>query len=460
MQSAVLAALVSLMGFLLGWPAGVLCGLFQYRMRGVTLVILALPLLMPPILWAIGISMLRTRLGLQDGLPFSGLAGCVWAQSGLAVSLAGFAALLSVRGITRSQADAAMLGGGHSLLWQLSLRSALPASLSASTLGGMMALSDAGPGLLTGWRTTAAEILDAFSARYDFAESMRLSLWLALVAMALAVPMILHGASALDTAIAARDPNRAWHRTTSRSVGVAGSILAGVLACVVLLPLLALVLPLIGNTPLARAWQEVSRTASNTAIYGLGTGVLAMLLAWPLVRWTGWDAQRRRIMLSIMLALLALPSMLPAIGWIYLANTTPPSLDMLFRERLGVCIVLACRVLPVAFVILLRRWTAFSPSWNRAAAVHGVPRWTFFRRVMLPHQAPGFCLAILLGALLACGEINITLLLHPPGETSLPLAIFTIMANAPDALVAALCLLYVALVLPATLLVFQIGERQ
>ena len=38
------------------------------------------------------------------------------------------------------------------------------------------------------------------------------------------------------------------------------------------------------------------------------------------------------------------------------------------------------------------------------------------------------------------------LLLHPPGRGTLPLAIFTIMANAPEALVAMLCLFYAALV--------------
>ena len=33
---------------------------------------------------------------------------------------------------------------------------------------------------------------------------------------------------------------------------------------------------------------------------------------------------------------------------------------------------------------------------------------------------------------------------QPPGEASLPVAIFTVMANAPESLVATLCLIYVA----------------
>jgi ABC-type spermidine/putrescine transport system permease subunit II len=40
-------------------------------------------------------------------------------------------------------------------------------------------------------------------------------------------------------------------------------------------------------------------------------------------------------------------------------------------------------------------------------------------------------------------DVTTVLLVHPPGQSSLPLTIFTIMANAPQALVAALCLIYV-----------------
>ena len=51
-------------------------------------------------------------------------------------------------------------------------------------------------------------------------------------------------------------------------------------------------------------------------------------------------------------------------------------------------------------------------------------------------------LAALLAGLLATADVGTVLLLHPPGESSLPLAIFTVMANAPEALVASLCATY------------------
>ncbi len=65
-----------------------------------------------------------------------------------------------------------------------------------------------------------------------------------------------------------------------------------------------------------------------------------------------------------------------------------------------------------------------------------------------------------LTALLSAGEIGILLLLHPPGESSLPLAIFTIMANAPESLVAALCVIYLLAALPPILLVLLLNHRR
>jgi ABC-type Fe3+ transport system permease subunit len=53
--------------------------------------------------------------------------------------------------------------------------------------------------------------------------------------------------------------------------------------------------------------------------------------------------------------------------------------------------------------------------------------------------------SVLLIALLATADITTVLLLHPPGERSLPLAIVTVMANAPETVVASLCLVYVTI---------------
>lgn len=458
-QSSALAVAVAGLGFVIGWPTGVACGLFRFPTRGLLLAGLALPLLMPSFLWAIGLSMLRMKLGWGDGAPFSGLAGCAWAQGGLAAGLAGFAALISVGGVTRSQAQAAVLAGGYPVLWRAALRCAWPASLAAALLGGMLSLSDSGAGMLLGWRTAAGEILTSFAARNDFAEALRLCLWLALLALGMISPLLPQVAATLDAAVAGRDHSRIWRVVHCRFGRTVGLLLTAAVVCLALLPLAGLLSPVGQGLPFSRAWQEVTRTLGNTIIYGTGAGLLATAVAWPLVLLTGRGGHRRRVMFGLMLALLALPPVLPALGWIRLANFAPLSLDGLLRGRGAVCAVLAWRFLPVAYVLLMRRWSAFSPSWQMAAAVHGVPRWAFFVRVVCPHQASGWILSVVVCSLLACSETGVTLLLHPPGEASLPLAIFTVMANAPDVLVASLCLLYLILMLPPALAAIRIGRH-
>jgi ABC-type spermidine/putrescine transport system permease subunit II len=98
--------------------------------------------------------------------------------------------------------------------------------------------------------------------------------------------------------------------------------------------------------------------------------------------------------------------------------------------------------LPLAVIIAMRSIGTTSPSWANAAAVHGVPLRLYFGRILVPHLLPAMLLAALLCALIATADVSTILLLHPPGETSLPLAIFTVMANAPESLVGALCLAY------------------
>ena len=446
-----LAAGAMALGLAAGWPAGIACGLYQFSGRRLTLALLLLPLLLPSFLFAIGLSMLRLRLGLPDVAPFSGLAGCVWAHGALTTSLIAWGSLLAVRGISGSQADAALIAGGDTTLWRAALRLAWPSALAGALLGSAIAAGDSGPGVLLGWPTAAGEILAAFAARYDFAEALRRSLALGVVTLAAALTVAPSGLFALETAVTARDPSRAFTRRDSRRGRRAGLFACAVALIVCLLPLIGLLLPLLHASAFTRAWTEVVRTLRPTIFYSLGAGLIACGAAWPLAASAHRRDRCEHWLLVSMMALLALPPVLPALAWIRLANAAPAPLDAIVRGQFAVAIVLALRLLPVACVLALRRWSALPRTWRDAAALHGVPRTAWLGRIVLPHQLPGIMLALSLVAVLAAAEVTIVLLLHPPGAASLPLAIFTVMANAPEALLASLCLCYAAPVLLAAL---------
>lgn len=150
-------------------------------------------------------------------------------------------------------------------------------------------------------------------------------------------------------------------------------------------------------------------------------------------------------LLAGILLIIALPPSLGALGWIQLAGNAVPSNSIpYFAARLPSVSPWGFRFFPVATVFAMRGLgTAAAPSWANAAAIHGVSADLVCPESSRLMDGVAVLPAALLIVLLATADVTSVLLLHPPGKGSLPLAIFTVMANAPESLVGGLCLAYV-----------------
>jgi iron(III) transport system permease protein len=442
-NSMVVALLVVVVALVLGLPTGVLTALYEFPGRRVLLALTTLPLLIPSFLWAIGWSALAARLGSLATDLISGFTGCLLVLSAGAVPLVLLTAYAATLALSGSQVDAARLAGGEkTVLLYVSRHTATPALLAAG-LGGVLTLSDPGPGQIFGLRTAASEILTSFSALYDFPLAGRQCVALAALVLVVAAPLAFFTAPRLASEVMARQARavrRVRHRGTA---GVAVAALSALALTNTIAPLPGLTLPLASDATLLRAWGELSRTAGNTVLYGAGAGGIAAVLGLLLAVCAGRNDRLRTVCLGMLLALFSLPPALTALGLVQLATLAPAWADPLLRSRLTVCAALGLRFFPVAAVIGLRAWGSTSTTWVWAAAVHGVSLTQYLRRVVLPLLLPAGAVALLLVALLATADVGTVLLLHPPGASSLPLAIFTAMANAPEAFVASLCLVYI-----------------
>jgi iron(III) transport system permease protein len=443
LNSIMVALLVAVVSLVVGMPTGVLAALYEFSGRRVLLALTVLPLLVPSFLLAIGWSSLTARFKLTAALLVTGVPGCVLVFSAAAIALVLLVSLATTTTLSGSQIDAARLAGGErTVLVHASRHVATPALLAAG-LGGVLTLSDPGPGQILGLRTAASEILTSFASLYDFALAGRQCVALALLVLIVAVPLAFFSAPRLASEILARqsrNAQRVRHRGIAR-VAVTAFVFLVVIGTMT--PLIGLLLPLSNGNVLSRAWQELSLTTFNTLLYAMGAGVVAAALGFLLAVCVGRNAQLRTIVIGVVLALFSLPPALAALGLVQIAATVPPWADPFLRGRLTVCVALGLRFFPIAAILGLRAWGSTSATWALAAAVHGVSVITYLWRVLLPLLLPVSAVAMLLVALLATADISTVLLLHPPGERSLPLAIFTVMANAPESLVASLCLVYV-----------------
>jgi iron(III) transport system permease protein len=435
-RSVLAGVIVAAVSLGIGWPLGVRIGLTSFPLRRFLLVLLALPLLLPSFLIAIGFSMLWRG--------FAGAPAVAWVFACLGVPLVTFAALAATLTITRGQADAAVLAGGERHLFRLAMQAAFPLAGLAAALSGVLTLSDPGPGQIFGWPGAPSEILTSFAARFDRALFTQQALTMAAVAGMLSWPLIWKLAPEVAAGLFARDVN---HLSPARVPATAGWLLVTI-GIFTLLPLVGLLKPLLVKSwPIKRAWNEVTRTGTDTLLYaGLAAGI-AVAVAFALASAAGRSSSRRRWLVAAALALLALPPALPALWLIPWSG----------RFTLGVA--LALRGLPLAILFALRAIGSMPSSWADAARVHHVSRARFLAKVACPWCARWAFPAAAVAALLATAEIGTVLLLHPPGHGSLPLAVFTIMANAPEALVAMLCFFYVGLALAAAVLGQQIIRR-
>jgi iron(III) transport system permease protein len=435
-RSVLVGFIVASVSLAIGWPLGVRIGLTSFPLRRLLLALLALPLLLPSFLLAIGLSMLWRGLG--------GALAVVWVFACLGVPLVTFAALAATLTLTRGQADAARLAGRERNLFRLSLRAAFPLACLAAALAGTLTLADPGPGQIFGWPGAASELLTSFAARYDRTLATRQAVALAAVAALLAWPLAWKLAPEVASGLFARDVN---HPSVVRAPATTVWLFAAA-SFFALLPLAGLLIPLLAQPwPVTRAWSEVTRTGTDTLLYAALAAGISVVVAFALAWAAGRSPARRRWLVTAALALLALPPALPALWLIPWSG----------RVTLGVA--LAMRGLPLAILLALRAIGSMPPSWADAARVHRVSRATYLARISAPWCSRWAFPAAATAALLATAEVGTVLLLHPPGHGSLPLAVFTIMANAPEALVAMLCLFYVALALALAVAGQQIIRR-
>ena len=442
-RGMIVAAGAAISALILGFPSGLLAGLYRFPARRLLLAGIAVPLATPSFLWAIGLSTLRIELGLPRDSFLSGASGCVLSFAALGTPLVVFGVLLAVRSLPASHLDAARLAGGERAVLRYTGSAALPAALSACLLAGILSLADPGPGQILGFPGAATQVLVSFSALYDFELAARQCLVIAGIVLVAALPLVWFSARKLATGLLPRDTAFTEPRRWPPAVWAGPLLLGLVFLATVLTPFAGLLQPVLGRLWLDRISETVLRTGGNTLLYGLLAGTVATAMAAGLAICAGRAASLRGALVAGLILVFVLPPALGALGTAFVASAAPAWLDPILRSRFTVGAVLGLRMTPIAGIVLLRAIGAASPFWALAAAVHAVPLSRYLRKVLAPILAGPIALSIALAALLATADVTTVLLLQPPGETSFPVALFTVMANAPESMVASLCLGYV-----------------
>jgi spermidine/putrescine transport system permease protein len=81
--------------------------------------------------------------------------------------------------------------------------------------------------------------------------------------------------------------------------------------------------------------------------------------------------------------------------------------------------------LPYVIIVVGARLKGFGPQFEEAAATLGATPWQSFRRVTIPLMAPGMVAAALFAFAVSFDQFVISYFLAPPGQTTLPVEIYS-----------------------------------
>ncbi len=160
------------------------------------------------------------------------------------------------------------------------------------------------------------------------------------------------------------------------------------------------------------------------------------------------------------LFLFAMPGTVLGIGLIGLWNR--PATAFVYATFLIILLGYVAKYCALPSRIIVAQLLQVPDSMEEAAMVAGAGWLRRILYVVMPLSLPGIAAAWLVSFLFCMRDIDITMLLYPPGCETLPVRIFTLMANGAPPLIAALCvLMMLAVVLPASLLlaVWPKGEK-
>jgi len=452
-NSAALGGGAALLSTVLGVPLGVGLAWLAIPCKRLFRLALVAPLLLPP--YVVGLAWIY--LGSSTGIVAT-VAGrdflSEWTYSlSAAIAVLGLvyyplsmlATEVAVRRVDARLEEAALLVAPPGRVFaKITLPLAAPAIGAAALVIFVLAVSDFGvPGLLR-VRVFTTEVFTAFSALYDFGRATALTVPLmvlativAVVATALVGDRLVAGRRALG---GSRPLGFDRWRITISLFG------AVVLIAALAMPLAVLVREALGAESIATvvrgSWSAIQASIMLAAIGA--TLVVAIAV------WLGYARARAGLVVGrladvLFVVLFAVPSTVVGVGLIGLWNRAGP-FGQLYATDAMLLLAYLARFVPVAALVLAASVRQVPVSHEEAAAVAGAGWLRTVFRIVMPQAKLGILAAWIVAFILSFGELGASVLVAPPGESTLPIRIYTLIANTPSSHVAALALLQAAVI--------------
>ena len=446
-NTALLGVGTALLATAIGAPLGLALARIALPQKGLLRLALAAPVLLPPYIVALAWTYLGSSRGLVATLAGRDLLS-EWTYSLPAAvvvlgivfyPLAMLTTEVALRRIDGRLEEAALVvAPSGRVLWRITLPLVAPSVFASALVIFVLAVSEFGvPGLLR-VRVYTTEVFTAFAALYDFSRALLVAVPLLVLCLVVAV---LAAAILGERLVTTRRGSGtrpalldAWRRPATMAVMLVIAVALGV-------PLVVLV----REARAAQSWSAVVDGSGDAIANSLLLATAGATAVVSLAVWLGYARARARRRIGqladvLLLVVFAVPSTIVGVGLIGLWNR-PGLLGAAYGTDVMFLLAYLARFVPVAALALAASARYVPVSHEEAAAVAGAGWLRTMSRIVLPQIRLGVIAAWVIAFILAFGELGVSILIAPPGEATLPIRIYTIIANTPSSHVAVLALL-------------------
>ncbi|HVI72384.1 MAG TPA: iron ABC transporter permease [Pyrinomonadaceae bacterium] len=472
LTSIVLGGGAAIFATVLGAPLGLLFARARLPAKRFLRLALIVPLVVPPYIVALawvlltGPGGLFARVGGRDFLSdwTYSLTGAVVVLGLAFYPLSMLATEAAARRVDARLEESALLAANpRRVLWRITLPLIGPTVAAAGLIVFVLALSEFGVPALLRVRVFTTEAFTAFAAFYDFGAGV--AQCAPLLVVALIVSVVIRFIIGEQLLVTTRSLQLGLPLTFSRPFQTAILIGIAVVVCAsTLLPLAALLFETTGINRIASAVSTSGHAIANSLWLAFAGATLIVVLA--VVLGYGRARARSRVRMFFdptLILLFAVPSTVVGIGIIGLWNRDGV-MGQVYSSQWIIVVVYIARFSPVAALMLAAGIRQISTSSEHAAEIAGASWTRTFGGIILPQLRTSLVATWVVSFIFCFGELGATILVAPPGESTLPVRVYTLIANTPTAEVASLALMQVGitivpLVLPSVFLRTTRGRK-
>jgi ABC-type Fe3+ transport system permease subunit len=196
-----------------------------------------------------------------------------------------------------------------------------------------------------------------------------------------------------------------------------------------------------GTTDFLNALILLKPTFSNSILLAVTGAFLAIVIGFTVAF---FQSARHKIIFSkyfdfLLLIIFAIPSVVYGISLIYYYNNS--LLSFIYSSYAIIIIGYAGKFSFISSRLIGNSLKQIPVSFEEAATLQGIKPLKRFIKITIPLTLPSIFIAFVISFIFSIAETGTTIMVYPPGTEIMPVKVFTIMANAPQALTSAMTLI-------------------